>query len=97
MAVCESKWLCTQPKDRASSVFPRYYLKIQLNESSARPGSLRNQGPFVVVEVRAAMLVLGKGEGSHLFNGVGLLGTSQVAQASACPTKSVNGIGCNSS
>ena len=33
-----------QPNDRASSVSPRYYLKIQLNDSSAT-GSLRNQGP----------------------------------------------------
>ena len=78
MAVCEGNLQCTQPKDRASSDSPRYYLKIQLNESSSRPRVPENAGPFVVSEVRAATRTLGKGEGSHLVHGVSRLGTSQV-------------------
>jgi hypothetical protein len=38
LTIREESLLGTQPKDRASSVSPRYYLKIQLNESSAREG-----------------------------------------------------------
>ena len=78
VAVCEDNLQGSQPKDRASSVSPRYYLKIQLNESSARPRVPENSGPFVVSEVRAATRTLGKGEGSHLVHGVSRLGTSQV-------------------
>ena len=84
VAVCEDNLQGSQPKDRASSVSPRYYLKIQLNESSARRRVPRDQGPFVVSGARAAMLSRSGGEGSRLVNGVSELGTSQVESEPCC-------------
>ena len=50
--------------------------------------SLRNQGPFVVPEVRATRRTLGRGEGSHLVNGVSVVGTSQVQpEAAVCAAR----------
>jgi len=56
VAICEGNSRGSQPKDRASSVCPRYRLNVQLHERSARRGSLRNWGPLVVPEVREGML-----------------------------------------
>ena len=66
-----------RPGGRGGAV-PATKLSVQLNERSHDRGSLRDQGPFVVPGGRAVMLAWGRGEGSHLVNGVRRLGTSHV-------------------
>ena len=61
---------------------PATNLNVQLNERSHDKGSQGNQGPFVVPEGRAAMLPWRRSEGSHLINGVWLLGSPQVGESS---------------